>query len=106
MLACSEVICLCFGSKESQSQFLKVALLNSDKSTGRTETFLSGSILGGRNAVAEKGQVYRETSEVLEPSFLSERSCFQHKKSIGFVKSIVGAQSWSGVLSIHLSLKS
>lgn len=30
--------------------------------------------------VAEKGQVYRETSEILEPSCLSEK-CFQLKKS-------------------------
>lgn len=34
-------------------------------------------------SVAEQGQVYRETCEIVQLSCLSERCCFQHEKSIG-----------------------
>lgn len=51
--------------------------------------------------MAEKGQVYRETSEIFEPSCLSERFCFQHKKSSQEHKAGVELGASTSVLIPH-----
>lgn len=44
------------------ASFRSFPLMDQKKFTGRTKTFLSEIILSGRNIMARKGEMYRETS--------------------------------------------